>query len=242
MNDLAADFDALRPRLVRVAYGVLGDLAEAEDVVQEAWLRMWRAGVDGDVEGWLVVTVSRLALDVLRSARHRRERYVVPWLPEPVVTAPDPADRVTLDESMSLALHVVLESLSPAERTVFVLHDVFGVPFPEVAKAVGRTPEACRRLASRARRHVRAGVPRFDVDAEDHRRVVARFAEAAAGAALALAEAGTLLPGGHGVPDAVWEEAAAHYPEKQLAALVATIAQMNAMNRLGVINRLAPHP
>lgn len=185
MNDLATGFDVLRPRLVRVAYGVLGDLAEAEDVVQEAWLRMWRAGVDGDVEGWLVVTVSRLALDVLKSARHRRERYVGPWLPEPVVTAPDPADRVTLDESMSLALHVVLESLSPAERTVFVLHDVFGMAFAEVAEAVGRTPEACRQLASRARRHVRARAPRFDVDEAEHRRAVALFAEAASGADLA---------------------------------------------------------
>lgn len=181
VNDLVTAYADLRPRLVRVAYGLLGDLAEAEDVVQEAWLRLQRADVDGDVEGWLVVTVSRLALDVLKSARRRREEYVGPWLPEPVVTAPDPADRVTLDESMSLAMHVVLESLSPAERTAFVLHEVFGLGFPEVAQAIRRTPAACRQLASRARRHVRQRAPRFEVDAAEHRKVVAAFATASQG-------------------------------------------------------------
>ncbi len=172
---------AIRPRLVRLAYGLLGDLAESEDVVQDAWLRLNRAEEKPeDVEGWLVVTVSRLALDVLKSARKRREEYVGPWLPEPVVDA-DPADRVTLDESLSLAMFVVLESLSPAERTAFVLHDVFGVPFDEIGQAVGRSPAACRQLAARARRHVRKKAPRFDVSAEDHRRVVDAFAAACAG-------------------------------------------------------------
>ncbi|TKK90906.1 sigma-70 family RNA polymerase sigma factor [Herbidospora galbida] len=172
---------AIRPRLVRLAYGLLGDLAESEDVVQDAWLRLNRAEeVPEDVEGWLVVTVSRLALDVLKSARKRREEYVGPWLPEPVVDA-DPADRVTLDESLSLAMFVVLESLSPAERTAFVLHDVFGVPFDEIGRAVGRTPAACRQLAARARRHVQEKAPRFDVSVEDHKRVVDAFAAACAG-------------------------------------------------------------
>ncbi|SDG08197.1 RNA polymerase sigma-70 factor, ECF subfamily [Sinosporangium album] len=181
--ELAAEFEAIRPRLVGVAYGLLGSLGEAEDVVQEAWLRLSRtahAEID-DVTGWLVVTVSRLALDVLRSARVRREEYVGPWLPEPVVEGGDPADRVTLDESMSLAMLVVLESLSPAERTAFVLHDVFGLAFDEVGRVVGRTPAACRQLAARARRHVRSRGPRFEVDPAEHRKVVTAFAGACLG-------------------------------------------------------------
>ncbi|MGW0228379.1 RNA polymerase sigma factor SigJ [Actinopolymorpha singaporensis] len=194
-EDLAAEFTALRPRLLGVAYSLLGSLDEAEDVVQEAWLRLTRTGLEGtdeirDLTGWLVVTVSRLGVDALRSARRRREEYVGPWLPEPVVTpeppaAADPADRVTLDESMSLAMLVVLESLSPAERTAFVLHDVFGLEFTEVARAVGRTPAACRQLAARARKHVASRAPRFEVDARAHRSVVAAFARACEGMDLA---------------------------------------------------------
>ncbi|MFI6801287.1 RNA polymerase sigma factor SigJ [Streptosporangium canum] len=182
-EDLATEFDAIRPRLVGVAYGLLGSLDEAEDVVQDAWLRLGRTdrAEIQDVTGWLVVTVSRLALDVLRSARVRREEYVGPWLPEPVVTEADPSDRVTLAESMSMAMLVVLESLSPAERTAFVLHDVFGLSFQEVAQAVGRSPAACRQLAARARKHVAARAPRFDVDADEHRRVVEAFARASTG-------------------------------------------------------------
>ncbi|WP_310742160.1 RNA polymerase sigma factor SigJ [Microbispora sp. H13382] len=183
---LDAEFQALRPRLLGVAYGLLGSLDEAEDVVQDAWLRLRAAkAADGDeirdATGWLVVTVSRLALDVLRSARRRREEYVGPWLPEPVLMGPDPAERVTLDESMSMAMLVVLESLSPAERTAFVLHDVFGLTFAEVGAAVGRSPAACRQLAARARAHVRSRAPRFDVDPAEHRRVVDAFARACLG-------------------------------------------------------------
>jgi RNA polymerase sigma-70 factor (ECF subfamily) len=179
-------FLAMRPRLLGVAYGLLGSLDEAEDVVQDAWLRLRSAEAAGgdeirDVTGWLVVTVSRLALDVLRSARHRREEYVGPWLPEPVIAQPDPAERVTLDESMSMAMLVVLESLSPAERTAFVLHDVFGLTFAEVGEAVGRSPAACRQLAARARAHVASRAPRFDVDPSEHRRVVDAFARACLG-------------------------------------------------------------
>ncbi|MEV1202277.1 RNA polymerase sigma factor SigJ [Microbispora rosea] len=192
-----ATFEAMRPRLLGVAYGLLGSLDEAEDVVQDAWLRLRSATAAGggeeirDVTGWLVVTVSRLALDVLRSARHRREEYVGPWLPEPVLsgpvlskpvfTGPDPAERVTLDESLSMAMLVVLESLSPAERTAFVLHDVFGLTFAEVGEAVGRSPAACRQLAARARAHVASRAPRFDVDPAEHRRVVHAFARACLG-------------------------------------------------------------
>ncbi|MEN3535948.1 RNA polymerase sigma factor SigJ [Microbispora sp. ZYX-F-249] len=186
VTGLDAEFQALRPRLLGVAYGLLGSLDEAEDVVQDAWLRLRTAKAAGgdeirDATGWLVVTVSRLALDVLRSARHRREEYVGPWLPEPVLMGPDPAERVTLDESMSMAMLVVLESLSPAERTAFVLHDVFGLTFAEVGAAVGRSPAACRQLAARARAHVESRAPRFDVDPAEHRRVVRAFARACLG-------------------------------------------------------------
>jgi RNA polymerase sigma-70 factor, ECF subfamily len=180
--DAAAEFDALRPRLLRVAYATLGSRAEAEDVVQDAWLRLARAdrAEIRDLGAWLTTVVGRLALDALGSARVRRERYYGEWLPEPLVgTAPDPADSVTLDEEVSLAMLRVLESLSPAERTAFVLHDVFGHSFEEVAEAVGRTPQATRQLASRARRHVEAGRPRFPATREEQREVVSAFMAAA---------------------------------------------------------------
>jgi len=176
----AALFEELRPRLVGVAYGLLGSVSEAEDVVQDAWMRLQRTDADAidDLTGWLVTTTSRLALDVLRSARVRREAYVGPWLPEPVETAPDPADSVSLADSLSWAMLVVLETLSPAERAAFVLHDVFGLTFDEVAETLGRTPAGCRKLASRAREHVERRQPRFDVDPDEHRHVVEAFSRA----------------------------------------------------------------
>lgn len=175
-----AEFAALRPRLIGVAYGLLGSVAEAEDVVQDAWIRLQRSDLAAieDFTGWLVTTTSRLALDVLRSARTRREAYVGPWLPEPVETEPDPAETVGLADAMSWAMLVVLETLSPAERAAFVLHDVFGLTFDEVAQALGRSAAACRKLASRAREHVEERRPRFDVDPERHRAVVEAFADA----------------------------------------------------------------
>jgi RNA polymerase sigma-70 factor (ECF subfamily) len=174
-------FLAARPRLLRLAYSQLGDLAEAEDVVQEAWLRLERAGPETieQLDAWLTTTVARLSLDVLRSARARRVSYVGPWLPEPLFAGEaDPADRVTLDESVSYALLAVLEQLTPAERTAFVLHDVFDVPFTEVAEIVGRSPDSVRQLASRARRHVADRRPRRPVSADEHRRIVEAFASA----------------------------------------------------------------
>ena len=177
----AERFAQARPRLLRLAYSELGDLGEAEDVVQEAWLRLERVDADAieNLDGWLTTVVGRLALDRLRSARVRRETYVGPWLPEPLVSD-DPADRVTLDESVSYALLTVLEQLSPAERTAFVLHDVFDVPFGEVAEVVGRTPEAVRQLASRARRHVKRERPHLTASSDEHDRAVRAFAQAAA--------------------------------------------------------------
>jgi len=184
-EELTRAFEAERPRLLRVAYATVGSLADAEDCVQEAWLRLRRhqdpAGIR-DLGAWLTTTVSRLALDSLGSARARRERYVGPWLPEPLVEdldARDPADRVTLDESVSMALLIVLERLSAPERTAFLLHDVFGLSFEEVARVVGRSPAAVRQLASRARAHVERGRPRFPPTQQQQREVVAAFAAAA---------------------------------------------------------------
>lgn len=180
-------FERERPRLARVAYTMLGSHAEAEDVVQEAWLRFERATEEIlDPGAWLTTVVGRLALDALGSARARRETYVGPWLPEPIVRTADddPADRVALDETVSLALFAVLERLSPAQRTAFVLHDVFGLSFEEVGEVVGRTPQAARQLASRARRDVEASRPRSSPTREEQERVVAAFAAAAAGGSL----------------------------------------------------------
>ena len=183
--ELAQSYDQARPRLVRVAYAVLGSATDAEDVVSDGWLRLIAADDREpilDVGAWATVTVARLALDLLRSARVRREQYVGPWLPEPIVQgSADPADRVTLDESVSYALLVVLETLTPAERTAWVLHDLFGVGFTEVADIVGRTPGAVRQLAARARRHVANGGPRLSVTATEQDAVVAAFTAASAG-------------------------------------------------------------
>lgn len=183
---LATAYDAERPRLVRVAYAILGSHAEAEDVVADCWLRLVAADEREpvrDVAAWATVTVARAALDVLRSARVRRETYVGPWLPEPVVAGLE--DRVSLDDSVRYALLVALERLTPAERTAWVLHDIFEMPFDDVAAAVGRSPEAVRQLARRARQHVAAGTPRVAVDASTHDRVVGAFLGAAAGGDLA---------------------------------------------------------
>jgi RNA polymerase sigma-70 factor (ECF subfamily) len=186
---LAVEFNRIRPRLVRVAYAIVGSHTDAEDVVASCWIRLVSAHAREPIEDlgkWCTVAVSHAAIDVLRSARKRREVYVGPWLPEPVLTATqvdlaDPADRVTLDDTVSYALLVVLETLTPAERTAWVLHDLFGMPFGEVAGLLGRSAPAVRQLASRARVRVREGAPRVDVDPAEHRAVFSRFIEAAAG-------------------------------------------------------------
>ena len=159
MEAAAAVFDPLRPRLIRVAYRMLGSVADAEDVVQEAfirWLGADRAAVR-EPEAFLRRTVTRLCLDQLKSARHRRETYIGPWLPDPIVEEEDVED-------VTLPLMLALERLSPLERAAFLLHDVFGLDFEEVAKTIDRDPAACRQLASRARGHVRDGRPRFQVE------------------------------------------------------------------------------
>ncbi|MEA2683653.1 MAG: polymerase sigma-70 factor, subfamily [Chloroflexota bacterium] len=181
-----------RGYLINVAYRLLGSVSEAEDMVQEAFARLLRADVDAsmDLRGWLVVVVTRLCLDQLRSARARHEVDAGPSFPEPLAhlagTGPDPADIVTLDESVRMALLIVLERLTPAERVVFVLHDVFDYSFEELAPMVERTPAACRQLASRARRRINtdATTPRTAVDPLEMRRVAERFSAAVAGGQL----------------------------------------------------------
>lgn len=187
-DHLARAFERHRPHLQRVAYAILGSLSEAEDVVQEGWLRLARVPHPEEIRDlrlWLTTTVSRLALDTLGSARARREAYVGPWLPEPVVgptdvTAADPADRITLEESISMALLIVLERLSPAERTAFLLHDIFGFTFEQVAEATGRSVTGARKLAQRARRRVEDGRPRFPPTRTQQLEVVRAFAAACA--------------------------------------------------------------
>jgi RNA polymerase sigma-70 factor, ECF subfamily len=185
VDDASEQFERERRRLFGVAYRLLGTLADAEDAVQDTFLR-WEQ-VDqravGNPGGWLTTVIARLCIDQLRSARVQREAYTGTWLPEPMpegmdMVTDDPAARVTLDESVSLAMLVVLETLSPAERAVFVLHDVFGLAFEEIGTMVERTPAACRQLASRTRRNVEGRRPRFDADAEQQRNLVAAFLEA----------------------------------------------------------------
>ncbi|MHA6766601.1 sigma-70 family RNA polymerase sigma factor [Sphingobium ummariense] len=159
--DAAASFDPLRPRLIRVAYRMLGSVADAEDVVQDAFLR-W-LGTDRtavrEPEAFLRRTVTRLCLDQIKSARHRRETYVGPWLPEPMIGGEDEEE-----DDVTLPLMLALERLSPLERAAFLLHDVFGVGFDEVATTVDRDPAACRQLAARARAHVREARPRYRLE------------------------------------------------------------------------------
>ena len=179
-----------RPYLVNLAFRMLGDLGAAEDVVQDAFARLLRAdaGQIDDERGWLIVVTSRLALDQIRSARSRRERAHDPG--EIEFTAPrtqpalaDPADRITFDDSVRLALLVMMQKLSPAERVVLVLHDVFRMPFGTIAQTVGRTTASCRQMAKRARQKVADGRPgaRFDVESAEHRLVTDKFIAACAG-------------------------------------------------------------
>jgi RNA polymerase sigma-70 factor, ECF subfamily len=177
---LAGQFEQHRPHLRRVAYRMLGTLDESEDAVQDAWLRLNR--VDGtsieNLGGWLTTVVGRVCLDMLRARRARREDSTDAWLPDPIVSVDeegDPEREALLADSVGLALLVVLETLTPAERLSFVLHDMFGVPFDEIAPIVERSPEATRQLASRARRRVRGARPVPEPSVAEHQRVVDAF-------------------------------------------------------------------
>src|SRR5213078_284516 len=187
MNDrdwLAQRFEQNRPHLRSVAYRMLGSLGEAEDAVQEAWLRLSRSddAAIANLGGWLTTVVARICLDMLRTRRARREDAVGGWLPEPIVAADDaagPEQEALLADSVGLALLVVLDTLSPAERLAFVLHDMFAMPFEEIAPIVDRSVAATRQLASRARRRVQGAAPSPDRDLAEQRRVVDAFLAAA---------------------------------------------------------------
>ena len=182
MNDsnwLAEQFEEQRPHLRTIAYRMLGSVTESDDAVQEAWLRLSRS--DQAVEnlgGWLTTVVGRVCLDMLRARRARREDYVGSWLPEPIVTiddSPNPEQEALIADSVGLALLVVLETLTPSERLAFVLHDMFAVPFDEIAPIINRTPTATRQIASRARRAVQGATPNVDADLAEQRQVVDAF-------------------------------------------------------------------
>ncbi len=204
-SDAAGVFEAHRSVLTGVAYRILGTASDAEDVVQEAWPR-W-SGADRsrvqDPRAYLVTIVSRLAIDRLRSARSRRESYVGEWLPEPVSDLPDGADRVELADTVEFALLVVLETLSPLERAVFVLREAFQMPYAEIGEVIGRSEAATRQLARRARDHVRERRPRFEADRAARRRITERFLQACLegdmeGLTGLLAEDATLVGDGGG--------------------------------------------
>jgi RNA polymerase sigma-70 factor (ECF subfamily) len=184
VRDLAEQFEQHRPHLLRVAYRMLGSMSEAEDAVQEAWLRLSRSdtGAVANLGGWLTTVVARVSLDALRARRARREQLEGTWLPEPVVTIDDgPEEQALLADSVGLALLVVLETLTPAERLAFVLHDMFAVSFGEIAEILERTPAAARQLASRARRRVRGAAPLPDADVARQRQLVDAFLAASRG-------------------------------------------------------------
>lgn len=186
MTDHATEFARHRPALVGAAYRILGSANDAEDVAQETWLRWSRVDLARvrDPRAYLVRSASRLALNAVRQQARRREEYVGPWLPEPVATGPEGEDAVELAESVSMAMLVVLASLSPLERATFVLHEVFDLPFAEIAATLDRSESAVRQLAHRAREHVRARAPRNPVDEETHRRVTEKFLDSIQGGSI----------------------------------------------------------
>jgi len=174
----AEEFEQLRPLLFSIAYRILGSVSEAEDAVQETWLRYAASPAQpASAKAFLSAVVTRISIDILRSARVRREVYVGPWFPEPLLTDPyeDPERSAELADSVSMAALLLLERLTPLERAVFVLREVFGFGFPEIASTVGRSEAACRQLAVRARHHVDAGRPRFEADRREREKLAARF-------------------------------------------------------------------
>jgi RNA polymerase sigma-70 factor (ECF subfamily) len=181
----AEEFEELRPLLFSIAYRILGSVSESEDAVQETWLRYHASATTPiSLKSFLAAVVTRVSIDILRSARVRRETYVGQWLPEPLLTDdeatayPDPAHAAELADSVSMAALLLLERLTPEQRAVFVLHDVFAFPFGEIAEVIGKSEAACRQLASRARRLVEDGRPRFDVDRREREELAARFFDA----------------------------------------------------------------
>jgi len=178
--DLATAHDGLRPLMFSIAYRMLGSVAEAEDIVQEAFLRMHRSTEEVDnLDAYATTVTTRIAIDTLRSARHRREQYVGPWLPEPIlVSDEDPSHRLELDETVSTAFLVLLESLTPVERAVFVLREVLGYDYEDIAPVVDKSATNCRQIFTRARKRIADGTPRFDPSRERRDQLASQFVAA----------------------------------------------------------------
>ncbi|MFE6510999.1 RNA polymerase sigma-70 factor [Nocardioides sp. NPDC057767] len=178
--DLATAHDGLRPLMFSIAYRMLGSVAEAEDIVQEAFLRMHRSTEQVDnLDAYATTVTTRIAIDTLRSARHRREQYVGPWLPEPIlVSDEDPSHRIELDETVSTAFLVLLESLTPVERAVFVLREVMGYDYEDIAPIVDKSATNCRQIFTRARKRIADGTPRFEPSPERRDQLAAQFVAA----------------------------------------------------------------
>ena len=241
----ASPYAELRPRLVGIAYRMLGSVGEAEDLAQEALLRLHDATRRGEQiaspGGWLVAVTTRLAIDELRSARVRREAYAGPWLPEPLVAGGDDeaATRVELDETVSMAFLVLLERLGPVERAVFVLREAFGYGYDEIAAIVGRSEDACRQLLSRARRRIADERPRFEPSRERREELARRFLDAARDGELAglvelLAADATFVGDGGGKATAVPRPL---HGAERVARLVLGLVRRGA--RMGVELRFA---
>jgi RNA polymerase sigma factor (sigma-70 family) len=240
---LAGRFEEHRSRLRAVAYRMLGSLSEADDAVQDTWIRLSRTNAD-EVEnlgGWLTTVVARVCLNMLRSRQTRREEPFGPHVPEPIidpVAGVDPEHEALLADSVGLALLVVLETLAPAERLAFVLHDMFAVPFDQIAPIVERSPEAARQLASRARRRVQGSSPVGDADPEQQRRVVEAFLAAARegdfDALVALLDPDIVLraDSGPGLPGGTIEVRGA----AEVAARALTYARLQLLNRPVLVN------
>jgi RNA polymerase sigma-70 factor, ECF subfamily len=241
---LGARFEQERPRLRRIAYRMLGTLDEADDAVQEAWLRLGRTDQSAieNLGAWLTTVVGRVSLDMLRHRRAHREYSVGSWLPEPIVTIdgePTPEEEALIADSVGLALMIVLETLTPAERLAFVLHDMFAVPFEEIGPLVGRSPDAARQLASRARRRVR-GAPVPDADLSRQWAVVDAFVAASRegdfDALLAVLDPDVVLRVDHAVPPGTPTEVRG---ARAVAARALTFSPLAAFARPALVNGAA---
>jgi RNA polymerase sigma-70 factor (ECF subfamily) len=239
-------YRALRPLLFAIAYRMLSSVSDAEDVVQEAFLRYRAATAAGEhvasPKAYLSTVVTRLCIDHLRSARNRYETSVGTGLPEPVLTGADPAEHAELADSLSMAFLLLLERLSPVERAVFLLHDVFGYGYDEVADIVGRTPENCRQLALRARKHVEAGRPRFEPDRRRRDELADRFLGALrdgdVGALVSLLAEDVVVQGDSGGGRPAWgrEITGREHVARLLAALAKQVANVGGTLRPTEVN------
>ena len=253
-SDTAAVYRSLRPLLFSIAYRMLGSVSEAEDVVQEAFLRYHRAAADqgqpNSPKAYLSAVVTRLSIDQLRSARVRRESYVGEWLPEPLLTGPEPLGQPASDpavlaeqaDSLSMAFLLLLERLTPLERAVFLLHDVFSYGYDETAGVVGRSAGTCRQLAHRARQHIEAERPRFDVAAHDRDELAGRFFAAVSGGDMdglvGMLAAGVEVHGDSGGVPPFWRKpiAGREHVSRLLAAIGNQLRNVNGSLQLAEVN------